>query len=345
MRRALLATGVVLGTLGPWSEGVAAPPDDPGRPLVFVSNRDGNWEIYRARSDGSNLRRLTRHPGRDAEPTWAPDGSQIAFVRHVGDDPEIHVMHADGTGIRRITRMVGEDLSPAWSPDGSLLAFTSDNRGRHISTISYEGERGSDWLQELYVMRPDGSGRRRLLSERTIDFAHPAWSPDGTRIAVAAYDVDGVSTGIWTVDVRTGLVRKLFHDHAFIHELAWSPDGTMLAFRMDRRGGSQIHLFDFEAWTRRQLTAGPASAVRPAWSRDSRHVIYTSDLDGARYGGTDAAVSVQCAAVHDRVDENIVEVCAAGPLPSEIWSIGVDGRGARRLFAHPADAADPEPRP
>src|SRR6476659_10156270 len=49
--------------------------------IVFVSDRDGNAEIYSCNADGSNISRLTNNAATDDEPAWSPDGSHIAFVR------------------------------------------------------------------------------------------------------------------------------------------------------------------------------------------------------------------------------------------------------------------------
>ena len=78
--------------------------------IAFVSNRDGNPEIYVMDADGGNLRRLTNNPARDYAPSWSPDGKRIAFIsdrdgharRRIPGlfTSEIYVMDADG-GINR----------------------------------------------------------------------------------------------------------------------------------------------------------------------------------------------------------------------------------------------------
>ncbi len=76
-----------------------------GRKMAFVSDRDGNGEIYVMNADGSAQRRLTRNPASDVEPVWSPDGRKIAFVR-VNDltfGSEIYVMNADGSGQVNLT--------------------------------------------------------------------------------------------------------------------------------------------------------------------------------------------------------------------------------------------------
>src|SRR4051812_26456720 len=64
--------------------------------IVFVSDRDGNAEIYSCNVDGSNISRLTNNAATDDQPAWSPDGSQIAFVSDRTGNPELYIMNADG---------------------------------------------------------------------------------------------------------------------------------------------------------------------------------------------------------------------------------------------------------
>ncbi len=97
------------------SAGSAWSPD--GRKIVFVSDRDGNGEIYVMNADGSEQRRLTRDPGNDSSPAWSPDGQMIAFERDLPSGGELHVMNADGSRDRSLTRNGVRFVIPyAWSP-------------------------------------------------------------------------------------------------------------------------------------------------------------------------------------------------------------------------------------
>jgi Tol biopolymer transport system component len=87
-----------------------------GRKIVFVSERDGNFEVYVMNADGSGQRNLTRHPGHDSDPAWSPDGRKIAFTTKRDGNFEVYVMNADGSGQQNLTRNPAPDRSPVWSP-------------------------------------------------------------------------------------------------------------------------------------------------------------------------------------------------------------------------------------
>ena len=84
--------------------GGSGPAWSPGREIVFVSNRDGDSEIFVMNEDGSGPRLLTQKGGHNSAPAWSPDGKQIAFVSERDGNAEIYLMNADGSGERNLTR-------------------------------------------------------------------------------------------------------------------------------------------------------------------------------------------------------------------------------------------------
>jgi Tol biopolymer transport system component len=99
--------------------------------ITFTSNRDGDFDIYTIKPDGTNLRRLTKSPGVDGHSIWSPDGEWIMFssarMGFKDERPlleripqpygELFVMRADGTGLRQLTDNQWEDATPAWMPE------------------------------------------------------------------------------------------------------------------------------------------------------------------------------------------------------------------------------------
>ncbi len=86
--------------------------------IAFVSNRDGNFEVYVMDTDGSNQTRLTNNPAIDEGPAWSPDGTKIAFRSDRDGNFEVYVMDTDGSNQTRLTNNPAFDSFPAWSPVG-----------------------------------------------------------------------------------------------------------------------------------------------------------------------------------------------------------------------------------
>ena len=78
----------------------------PAGTIAFAGGRDGNPEIYLMTDTGRILRRLTRDPKYDADPTWSPDGRRIAFYSQRTSSGEVFVVNADGTGLKKDRKSV-----------------------------------------------------------------------------------------------------------------------------------------------------------------------------------------------------------------------------------------------
>ena len=155
-----------------------------GTRIAFVHERPRDvLELWTMRADGRHARRLVRAFRAVNEqafsPDWAPDGRTIVFSSNRPGDgnPELYRVRADGTGLTRLTRTVGDvetlgdDGFPAFAPDGSSVAFTSNRAGRNV---------------ELWTMRANGSGQRRLAVRPATDELAQRRSPDGSRLAFVA---------------------------------------------------------------------------------------------------------------------------------------------------------------
>ena len=82
-----------------------------------------SFEIYSARPDGSDLKRLTDSPGYDAEATVSADGKKILFTSVRDGDLDLYVMNTDGSEPTRLTRTLGYDGGGFFSADGKMICF------------------------------------------------------------------------------------------------------------------------------------------------------------------------------------------------------------------------------
>ncbi|HJK91878.1 MAG TPA: hypothetical protein RMH85_21935 [Polyangiaceae bacterium LLY-WYZ-15_(1-7)] len=105
--------------------------------VYFTSTRDGNSEIYSADTDGSNVRRITRHPAIDVSPSCGP-GGRLAFVSTRHGSPQIFVMNGNGSGVRRVTFRGSHNQTPSWCMRGDqpMIAFTGRSGGLDVFTVN-----------------------------------------------------------------------------------------------------------------------------------------------------------------------------------------------------------------
>jgi Tol biopolymer transport system component len=99
-----------------------------GTKIAFVSDRDGDYDIYVMNADGTGPRtQLTDDPADDDSPEWSPGSKRIAFTsaRVEGSSGDVYRMRADGSHQTRLTKNPAGDADPTWSPDGTKIAFTS----------------------------------------------------------------------------------------------------------------------------------------------------------------------------------------------------------------------------
>src|SRR5262245_32802077 len=93
--------------------------------LLFMSNRDGNAEIYVLRAGQKEWINLTNHKSSDNWPSWSPDGQRIVFQSNRAGNLDVWTMNADGSNQVQLTNDKEPDYLPSWSPDGKSIIFTS----------------------------------------------------------------------------------------------------------------------------------------------------------------------------------------------------------------------------
>jgi len=241
----------------------------PGK-IAFVSNRDGNWEIYTMNSDGTEQTRLTSNLTEDSSPAWSPDNSRIAFYSKRDGNPEIYIMNADGTGQTRLTNNPADDVHPTWSPDGRRIAFETNRDGN----------------SEIYVMNADGTSQTRLTYNSWPD-GGPSWSPDGSKIAYISFQNGNYDIYLMNSD-GTGQIR-LTNTSGNEYDPSWSPDSSKIVFESTRDGTSEIYTMNANGTNQTRLTYNTSYDAYPAWSPDGLRIafmsdweIYSMNMDGTR---------------------------------------------------------------
>lgn len=177
-----------------------------GSQIVFTRTENGRQNIWLMDADGSNPQSLTQFTDDALDPTWSPNGQQIAFARRTpnGSAYTHYIINRDGSDLRQITTPIEHIGGRSdWSPDGQWLAFYAGERNNrniylvnphnnHVWQVTQAGDNlapawspDGNWLvftsyrdgdNELYIMRPDGTDMRQLTHNNTADW-QPRWGP------------------------------------------------------------------------------------------------------------------------------------------------------------------------
>jgi|GEM_PF-1707674 len=232
-------------------------------------------DLYLINPDDGTTTKLTDSPGQNnVEALWSPDGSQIIFTAlrrfDESDDQEGAIYRIDlNNGTEEPLTISGSEIySLTLSPDGSQIAYLRDDviysvpidgnesveissdyqypsnitwspDGSQIAVLTYTGVSEHD----LYVMDADGSNSRLLVSD-SGEIREVQWSPDSTQLLFIANVEYGYAATLGLVTVETGEVATysnnegVFESIIGITSLAWSPDGTYIAF-------SSLHTDDY----------------------------------------------------------------------------------------------------
>ena len=196
-----------------------------GRRLAVGLRFDDDWEIATVALDGSDVRRLTRRPGRDSAPAWSPDGRTLVYSAEAGDTEDLWAIDADGASPRRLTDDPAADYNPAFSADGKRVVFYRE-----------EGDRRDQvWLLEL------ATGREARLTDGMGHYVFPSFLPDG-RVAFAALGEEGRRSRLMVTSAPPGAAAIGGAPHPFgpegIFFARWSPDAREVLFLA--QGGREV---------------------------------------------------------------------------------------------------------
>lgn len=221
------------------------------------------------------------------EATWlsltiSPDGRTIAFEL-LGD---IYTLPIEGGEAKLISGGLSFDSQPAWSPDGRFITFLSDRTGS----------------ENLWIMKPDGSGAAQVSKEARREWASPSWTPDSEYVLVSKardlfspyeiwqYHRDGGSgLRVSKAPPATGSAAPAAAISSAPNHMGVvaSKNGRYLYYASKNGGFSynatfpmwQVARLDRETGETETLTGAAGSAVRPVLSPDGSSLVYGTRFD------------------------------------------------------------------
>ncbi len=222
--------------------------------VAYVSNQNGNNEIYLTGTDRRPPVNLTNNPGDDQQPTWSPDGNWIAFTSNRDGNQEIYIMHSDGSNVHNLTSNAASDFAPTWFSVPRFLGLGTED------WIAFTSNR--DGNQEIYRIRPDGSGLTNLTKNPANDYS-PSGFAGGNLLAFVS-DRDG-NPEIYTMTNDGGSPTNVTNNFAQDLDPAIDSSGKWVAFASDRDGSLNIYVVNLADGKTYNITRGPSQDQYPDW--------------------------------------------------------------------------------
>ena len=242
--------------------------------LAVLAIASTTWSLLRKQSEPrvASLRTipLTSFPGSETQPSFSPDGTQVAFSWNQGkqDDLDLFVKVVDAGNPLQLTRTPESDISAAWSPDGKYIAFLRQS------------------LNEAgYYLIPALGGAERKISVASpnrmgVDAPFVAWSPDAKTLAVVDRDTAQEPLSIFLIDVSTGSRRRLTTPPPKTvgdSTVVFAPNGGSLAFvRTSSLAIQDIHVVGLKDGEVKRLTFENRRVAGMVWNPIDGRIIFSS---------------------------------------------------------------------
>ncbi len=221
-------------------------PPNPDMSQGYVWAVFPDFDLYTAKANGTDIRKLTNTPGYDAEATVSPDGKKIIFTSERDGDLDLYSMDIDGTNIKRLTDAVGYDGGAFYSPDSKSIVYRRSTPTTPAEVARYKSLLAQHLIVpttfEIWVMHADGSNKRQITNLAGGSFA-PYFTPDGKRIIFCtnhfATDPRKRNFDLALINLDgTGLERVTFNE-TFDGFPMFSPNGKKLVFASNRNAAKE----------------------------------------------------------------------------------------------------------
>ena len=311
--------------------------------VVAVARLDLEADEYRGRlwavpTDASAPARPLTSGGRDSAPVFSPDGRWLAWLRaEPAGKPQVVVMPTAGGAPRRLTDHPLGAAEPVWSPDSRRLAYAAraPEQGRYGTTEGIDADAEPPRLITTLKYRLDDVGFVTDRRSHLFVVDVPA-DPDAETLPEPVQITDG------DLDET---------------DVAWSPDGELLAFVSARHDGADgdlvadVYVVPAGGGTPRRVTDGRGNCAHPVFAPDGRSIVVTAvpDLgpDGLDFVARSPVPCVVDAdggplrALLDPEEFHRGDKTPATVLDGDAVVLGVQWRGAVELLRVPLDGSEP----
>ena len=281
--------------------------------IVFVSERDGNREVYWMRPNGASVQRVTTDGADDYPAPQPPYAKQLLLLRASGEHQHDHaeqlfVAPWQGGDAAPLGRVGSRIRNPSWFPDGKRVVveaaidgfrdlyivslngkvtrLTHDPKGSFEPSVSPNGaaiafvsSREND--AEIYLLTMPSKQLSRLTWSRGDD-SFPTFSPDGKTIAFVSMRAHTPRLHVMNVDGSKPrlLGGEVTAEHIEDRDLAFSPDGALIAMTRRRKGHAEVVVVRLKDGVIVATSGAHDIDEMPTWSPDGKYLAFSSDRSG-----------------------------------------------------------------
>ncbi len=228
------------------------PPPDFSRGYVWAIYP--SYDIFTAKTDGTDVKPLTKTSGYDAEATVSPNGKKIVFTSMRDGDLDLYVMDVSGQNVKRLTDELGYDGGAFFSANGKQIVYRANHPKTPEQIARYKKFLSENLIEpttlEIYVMNADGTNKRQITNLKAASFA-PFMFPDGKRIIFSSNvrDPKGRNFDLFSINLDGTNLEQVTFNETFDGFPMFSPDGKKLVFASNRdakaRGETNVFIADW----------------------------------------------------------------------------------------------------
>jgi Tol biopolymer transport system component len=268
--------------------------------ILFVSERDGNPEIYTICSDGSGERRITDNGKTNLYPIWHSQQNTITFIYDPGDGTVIAELNPDNPGELRFLNndpflaygplqwadsekwLLFDSFRQVWRP--YLLEAATSNE----YPVATNGDTAT-WLSKkdaLVFSLPSGSlfqladipNENFELIAADVYITDISSSPDGNTLVFSTFQTD--SSSLYLLDLEAGHIQALDVSQSKVNDPSWSPDGNWILYEATLEGTDSLYIVKTDGSNEKELIANLMLREAPIWLPDSQEILFVSTHEG-----------------------------------------------------------------
>jgi Tol biopolymer transport system component len=312
------ATESAIAATATWSAAITATPTPTPEPtpigsgtglISFISDRNGNPDIFSISTEGQNLNVLLHSDAAESQPAWSADGSQLAYSL----DNELWLLKQDGSPTVNLTNSPDKQESdPQWGNTGDSLVYISRQEKNILITenrytrckkveliqivwdcddlvtgelvrVSTERKNNTKrernaltYLHQIEIFDMNTNTSQTVYSETSTYNPHlqsPVFSADQSQIL---FEKMGL---LYLLNLADPIPQE-FAARPDSRDPAWSPDGSTIAFASLEGGQYELFIMNPDGSDVIRLTDSPGDDIQPAWSVDGLWIAFTSSRDG-----------------------------------------------------------------